>query len=100
MKCITVLDVTLELIAAEIINKRSASAILKKNIVKRLVEKARIIYKRKRKMNKNMKLTFIDIMNLVNFADERGIDAESYIDSSLTYIENKELLKELLNARD
>jgi len=100
VKCITVLDVTLELIAAEIINKRSASAILKKNIVKRLVEKARIIYKRKRKMNKNMKLTFIDIMNLVNFTDERGIDAESYIDSSLTYIENKELLKELLNARD
>uniref|UniRef100_A0A6H1ZQA1 Uncharacterized protein n=1 Tax=viral metagenome TaxID=1070528 RepID=A0A6H1ZQA1_9ZZZZ len=58
-----------------------------------------------------MKLTFIDIMNLVKFTGERGVDAESYIDSSLAYIENKELLrksfrqtinfsKEVLNARD
>uniref|UniRef100_A0A6M3XM32 Uncharacterized protein n=1 Tax=viral metagenome TaxID=1070528 RepID=A0A6M3XM32_9ZZZZ len=84
---------------------------MEKSVTKRLVEKARIIYKRKRKMNRSMKLTFIDIMNLVKFADERGIDAESYIDSSLAYIENKELLrksfretinfsKEVLNARD
>ena len=73
---------------------------MEKSVTKRLVEKARIIYKRKRKMNRSMKLTFIDIMNLVKFTGERGVDAESYIDSSLTYIENKELLKELLNARD
>ena len=84
---------------------------MEKSVTKRLVEKARIIYKRKRKMNRSMKLTFIDIMNLVKFANERGIDAESYIDSSLAYIENKELLrksfretinfsKEVLNARD
>ena len=37
-------------------------------------------------------LTAIEVMNLKRLADQYGLDAEAYIDESLTYYENKRLL--------
>ena len=34
-------------------------------------------------------LTAIEVMNLKRLADQYGLDAEAYIDDSLTYYENK-----------
>lgn len=62
-----------------------------------IAREAKAIYNRIRKQNKKTKLTLIDIINLKK--KFRDIDIESYVDSSVGYYENLEILKEVQNGK-
>lgn len=68
---------------------------------RKIEQLAKRIYKRKRKMNKKMKMTFVEMYNLVKLAKELGVeDVESYIDSSLGYYENRAIIEKIAHNGD